>query len=92
MKDHVITARIGPNRVPDAVPATNDLPGGTAHDKSQVPPPKHVVLDAGENGRIDVGMRSWADSIRDKLNSSPSGVGGRKALAVASAEAWVPPR
>lgn len=84
VKDHVITARIGP----EAAKEPTDQQGAAADDTHA--PPKHIVLDAGERGRISVSACSWADAIRDRFNNGSSGGGGRKAQVVS--ESWVPPR
>lgn len=87
MKGHVITAHVGPEPTQQS-PAQQ---GGAADDAVGVAPPKHIVLDAGERGRIEVGARSWADSIKERFNSSSSSGGGRKSMSQARAAAWVPP-
>jgi hypothetical protein len=86
VKNHVVTARIGP----DVGAAAADQQGGSLDETQQQMPSKHIVLDAGDGGRISVGARSWADSIRDKLSNGDSA--NRSTAASGGSEAWVPPR
>ena len=86
VKNHVVTARIGP----DVGSAAAEQQGGSADDAEQQMPSKHIVLDAGDGGRISVSARSWAESIRDKLSSG--GSTGSSTAASDGSEAWVPPR
>lgn len=87
VKGHVITAHVGPEPAQQSPP---QLDGAAGDAIGKAPPPKHIVLDAGERGRIEVGARSWADSIKERF-SNGGGSGGRKSMAQASAAAWVPP-
>ena len=86
VKNHVVTARIGP----DVGTAAADQQGGLADDTERQMPAKHIVLDAGDGGRISVSARSWADSIRDKLSNG--GSASRTTSTSDGSEAWVPPR
>jgi hypothetical protein len=86
VKNHVVTARIGS----DVGGAAADQQGGLPDDSQQQQPSKHIVLDAGDGGRISVSARSWADSIRDKLSNG--GSASRSTRTSDGSEAWVPPR
>ena len=86
VKNHVVTARIGP----DVGAAAADQQGGSMDDTEQQMPSKHIVLDAGDGGRISVSARSWADSIRDKLSNGASA--SSSTATSGGSEAWVPPR
>ncbi len=93
MKDHVITSRIGPAvAAADATaPLTiqqvdaGDTSGGVEGAGEPKPQLKHIALDAGESGRIEVAACGWFDSVREKLGRAPDG--GRKAAAASGVQA-----
>ncbi len=106
MKDHVITAHIGPavggtdakglaNRAVNSAAQHGGGDDATAAAAAAAPT-KHISLDAGNRGRIEVSARGWFDSVKEKFGSGQQGDGNGAGSSVASeardgSGAWVPP-
>ena len=80
--DHVITARVGPgaSALKEGAPEVQRqhsvggaaAAGAVAGEGSS----KHITLDAGERGRIEVSARSWFDGVQEKFKNGGGGGDG----------------
>ena len=77
-----VVGRVGPA----AAAAADDLlssngrrppDGASGAEPAELLPAKHIVLDAGEGGAIDIDARSWFQSVQDRFRENGAGRDGR---------------